>query len=50
MAVGQQSKGEREGAGRAGTALSGVLFEEGGESASSFTPFLQWAAASGDTL
>lgn len=51
MAVGEQSRGEREGrgGGRAGTGRSDVLFGEGGESASSFTPFLRWAAANGDS-
>lgn len=44
--------GERRGGGgeggRAGTGLSGVLFGEGGENASSFTPLLRQATANGD--
>lgn len=43
MAVGEQSKGG--GRGRARTGWSGVLFGEGGECASSFTPSLRQAVA-----
>lgn len=49
---GERSRGEDEGGGEGGgkawTGRSGVLFGEGGESASSFTPLLRRATANGD--